>query len=166
MSDTLAILEHIGSIGEKIGSAVGTARDISKIFRSGDKAGVEAEAFNLVLDLQNKLIEVNESHLVLKGDLEALVRENAELKNEQADFDRYALTATEGGARLYRLKPGCEAGEPDHYICPKCITDRVKSILQPNGTQVECPRCGGLFQSEAQVVADPRVGRRGHWQGN
>ena len=51
-------------------------------------------------------------------------------KHWAAEQERYTLHAVDSGAFAYALKPGVEATEPPHWLCPQCFHQQRKSILQ------------------------------------
>ena len=93
-----------------------------------------------IIDLQQKLIEHQTSHLALiekhqsvTAERDALKAELLELKNLERHFSRYQLKSLAPGFSPYVLKESAANGEPPHWLCPHCTAKCVKGILQLSG---------------------------------
>lgn len=115
-----------------------------------------------------KRVSVNEAKVALLADLttahsalEAAISEIANLKEEvrglqrqleakrewEAERAKYELADAGLGSLAYRRKAGEQGGDPMHWLCPNCIEQSIKSILQPVGAGyakrgIRCQACG------------------------
>ncbi len=157
------IFETFGSGASAIGTGLDIAAKLRALLKSRDVPDPEMMA--LVLDLYDKLIDAKQAQAAGEEALAALHRKIAELEQSGAEFERYSLTETPGGDTIYALKEGSAAGEPPHYICPKCRADSKKAILQPRGTQHHCLTCGGQFQTSPKASGVLTTGRHNIFDG-
>lgn len=117
-----------------------------------------AETFSKLTTAWSAALEAQEKQATLAKRVGELEKEIAELKNWDREAERYELCSIIMGFSTYRLKPGVEQGEPTHYLCAHCYSERKKSILQfsiPAGysCHAECPRCMNKFMLDATDIA-------------
>ena len=93
---------------------------------------IENEAQVKIHDALKQLGEVHENLFALRDQLFELQSKNKELQaeldnqNKWAEFfSAYELTHTAGGAVVYGFK-----GNPPHYACPSCMSNKQVHILQ------------------------------------
>jgi len=111
---------------------------------------IESAAKEKINDALDKLGAVQDTLFYLREELAKLQAENAELKEKLSDkeawdanFAKYQLEKTQGGAVVYSYK-----GDPKHYACPSCVSKREIHILQDRRVMsgdFDCPRCGKSF---------------------
>jgi len=89
--------------------------------------------------------------------IEELEREVAQLKNWDAEKERYEHHETDFGSLVYALKDGVQSVGPKHYLCEPCFNANKKSVLQPTGGTIyssrhhahyhesNCPLCAAKF---------------------
>lgn len=115
------------------------------------------------LEAQRALNEAETRHaadLRCIGELEAQIME---MKDWEAQKQRYELKDTGQGSLAYALKEGVETGEPAHWICPQCYEDRCKSILKHETLYVgraetlACHRCGFDIVTRGVRHEQPKV---------
>jgi hypothetical protein len=147
-------------------SAIKTAFDIAKGLKDIDDATRRNAA---VIELQEKILAAQSTQASLVELADDLKRRVAHLEAWDADKERYKLTDIGGGLLAYALKAGMEKnGEPSHYLCAQCYSDKVKSILQPEArfpgrcSVLACHRCGSdLYLSGAPDPEHYKNRRRG-----
>jgi DNA-directed RNA polymerase subunit RPC12/RpoP len=99
-----------------------------------------------LLSAQAVALTSQKHELALTQRVGELEKEIAELKDWDREAERYQLTAIAPQVFAHRLKPGMEQGEPTHYVCTHCFSDKKKSILHAmppseHPRAYECPRC-------------------------
>ena len=106
---------------------------------------VEAEAKERVNEVMQKLGEAQDALFSMREELFRLQTDNDKLRKliEQSDdwknkIEKYELVTTSGGAVVYKFKEN-----PEHYICPSCVSKQVIEILQDNRTLNGKFRCVG-----------------------
>ncbi|EOV2019911.1 hypothetical protein [Pseudomonas aeruginosa] len=115
------------------------------------------ELNGVLLGLQGQLNAAHAEHTDLTARIRELEAEIAKYIRWEKESARYTLTTTEFGTFIYRIKPECQGGEPDHSLCVKCFDEGVKSVLQPyNSLYVNCPRCETSLQIKPSVPRKPR----------
>jgi hypothetical protein len=157
---------------------IGAIRDAGALFQSlRDKvtnkggAAQEAEArlaiLQLASDMAERLFKAHDAQAQVLDALQTLQRQLEEARRAQDERDRYQLVATEGGALVLELKQPDPKGEPLHYLCPDCLEDGKKRILQPitsRPAMLECRGCTTVFH--IQAIKPPRgpSGRGESWK--
>ena len=143
---------------------VAAVKTIGELIKTVTNAEKRIEINNAVLELQDKIVQHRAAHLDTLERCYALVEEKnalyarllesekrlAEAKKREADFDRYRIVSVGDGTLLQALKESAADGEPPHWLCPRCFSERKKCILQtealwlsgPEHTLVKCPVCG------------------------
>lgn len=112
-----------------------------------------------VMDTHSALFAAEQQYaasLKRVGDLE---QEIVRLKDWSGEMIRYEPRNVSRGAIAYMLKAGMENGEPPHWLCAKCYTDRRKSFLQPKGgagpvsgeVRFGCDTCNGFISVPARI---------------
>jgi hypothetical protein len=86
--------------------------------------------------------------------LTALKSALEEALTSQAELNRYELWKAPSGTLLYRLKESRAAGEPEHFLCPHCIQNKRKSILQGKD-RLYCIPCKVSFVVEPRARHTP-----------
>jgi formate dehydrogenase maturation protein FdhE len=119
-----------------------------------------------VIELNRIILQVQEDATIaraerdeLKQTIRALQAEIEATNSWDAEATHYALKQVGKGVVLYGLKTN--RGEPDHYLCPNCFSDRKKSFVQ----KTQASRHGELFihkcftcSSEFEFEARPWAG--------
>lgn len=99
------------------------------------KKGANLEAQEKIMELRKYALELKEENNQLKVKL----NEKEELLKK---IDEYELVKLQLGTILYKSK-----NKPEHYICPKCFSNKEVHILQPRGDiALECPNCKNQFE--------------------
>ena len=117
-----------------------------------------------VAELNTQIVAAQTSTLAALSDQFALLERVRELEKQVTDFEawedeqqRYQLEAVTVEAFAYALKPDTGSGEPPHWLCTTCYSNRKKSIMQAAGpaaqTGIEsrlsrwkCPVCPNTFR--------------------
>ena len=143
---------------------VAAVKTIGELVKAVTNAEKRIEINNAVLELQDKIVQHREAQLDTLQRCYALVEEKnalyakllesekrlAEAKRREADFDRYRMVSVGDGTLLHALKKSAADGEPPHWLCPRCFSERKKAILQTEAlwpsdrehTLVKCFVCG------------------------
>ena len=124
--------------------AIGLVKRVKELFGSAKSSG-NSELESLVVELMGQITDTKLTNVELKEQLIALRESIIEAQAKQIELDRYELWEAPAGSVIYRLKKSAEQKEPDHYLCPHCMEDGVKSILQGHSTFRRCPRCDTGF---------------------
>lgn len=105
----------------------------------------------LILELLDKLISAKMAQMDIQESVLALQRELKARDDFEANLARYVLENTGRGATIYTLKAEHHGGEKPHSVCPSCVVDRKKSILQPaigRSNCLYCPICKAEFLAD------------------
>lgn len=141
-------------------SAFGIARKVKKLFSSEEPEG-KKELEGLVMELMNDVTDTKLANLDLKEQLIELREKAIQSNTREKEFDRYELWEAPAGSLIYRLKDTDDQKEPNHYLCPRCKEDGVKSVLQGHSTFRDCPRCDAGFpisRDEGPTIANSTSG--------
>ena len=120
----------------------------------------ESARKSAVIDLQEKIMNVQETHSSLVRQFEEVVAENQRLKSWEQEKTRYRLETIPPGLQVYSLKPDMANGEPPHRICANCYNKGIKSPLHIKGerhgqTYWICHTCG--LNEATGTFSAPRV---------
>lgn len=96
-----------------------------------------------VMEAREALTAAQEAQSTSLQRIRDLEQEIVQLKDWEAEKQRYQLNAIDRGAFAYMLKPGMENGEPPHWLCANCFGKRHKSFLQFKGQDARSPVTGG-----------------------
>ncbi|MEW8300245.1 MAG: hypothetical protein AB2665_18725 [Candidatus Thiodiazotropha sp.] len=129
-----------------------TAKDV---FTGLAELKIETDSLAKINDAVKKVGDAQDALFQLREELFKLQDENNILKQEISEFEswdnkisEYELVKTSGNAVVYKYK-----GEPEHYICPSCVSKRKIEILQDNRTMSGKFRCIGC---EGEYPINPR----------
>jgi predicted RNA-binding Zn-ribbon protein involved in translation (DUF1610 family) len=106
------------------------------------------EAVKKVADAQDTLFDMREELFRLQSENADLSKTIAEANDWESKLSNYALVKTSGGAVVYKFD-----GEPEHYICPSCVSKKSIEILQDNRTYSGKYRC---VACKAEYPIDPK----------
>ncbi|QXH25101.1 hypothetical protein ACTTAK_06645 [Rhodobacter capsulatus] len=159
MTDIATIIGLVSSATSSILGATEAGKNLNEIFRRPE---VDVTASKqLVIELLDKLIDAKAAQAEIRDLVLTLQRELQERDQFEAELARYALTKTDRGARIYTLKADDSRGEPLHHICPSCVGQRKKSILQPSVdayNSLTCPSCKTRFLADTSERGDLTFG--------
>ncbi len=120
------------------------------ILKSLYETKVAADAKEKIDEVMSKLGEAQDILFSMREELFRLQSKNEELKMKISETEswenkltNYELTKTEGGAVVHKY-----IGEPEHYICTSCVSNRSIQILQDNRTmsgKFRCVACKAEF---------------------
>lgn len=159
-------------IGE-IGAGLGSLKAAADILKGLNAAHTQAAINEVKISLQGHIFEAREAlsaaqeaQATALGRVRELEMEIVQLKDWEAEKQRYQLEKLPPGILIRRLKPGMENGEPPHEICANCYNKDVKSLLhvtgQGNGrTHWKCHSCG--FDERSGTFNAPAVSRNSGW---
>ncbi len=105
-----------------------------------------------VIELQGEIISAQSSALAAQAAQSALLdrircleQEVADLKEWNAEKQKYQLTEVGPGVLAFTLKPDSGSTEPAHSLCSNCYHDGHKAILQADKRSsadiLRCLRC-------------------------
>ena len=146
MPDFSAILGLISSATSSLLGATQIGQNLKQTFSSPKPDIVETKL--LVVELLERLLKAYAAQMEIQ---QRIVELQAELEQRDAfakDLARYELMDAGRGTAIYRLKPHDRSGEPAHGICPTCVANRKKSVLQPAPENLNfwgCFICGARF---------------------
>ena len=120
-----------------------------------------------LLDAQQGLFAAQEAQTAATQRITALEQEIVQLKDWEAERQRYELKDAGQGSIAYSLKDGMGGGEPPHWLCPNCYQHGQKAILkhehsiQGRCDTLVCNECNLDIVTQGRRVNSPPVsGRR------
>ncbi|HEY5043695.1 MAG TPA: hypothetical protein VIK53_17110 [Verrucomicrobiae bacterium] len=127
----------------------GTAKRLADTRQEVKVNEVAIQLGSIVLDLQAEMNVIQSDYqnvLRTRDDLEKKLIEQENWNKERARYQLKQVGSSLwgfGSPFVYALKPGQDAGEPNHWLCARCYNDNKKRILQPlPGDVWACPECG------------------------
>ncbi len=123
----------LGEITAFIGSIRAASLVVKGIISLDKDVEVKQEASKLlgiILDLQQKALEIQPVYQSLLEENIRLKKELAEQSNWAKTASCYQLTEVSSGVFVYVLQKAKEGLEPEHWACPRCFENKKKSILQ------------------------------------
>lgn len=142
LNSAVGLAGDAGSATGKIANAISTVQGLFKKSEAAGNADIKLALSDLTLQVANAQM----ANADLKLQLTALQDELRKAQAFKSDLDRYALWETPTGAVVYRLEKDIRNGEPLHYLCPNCVEQKRKSILQGHTAFRECPNCRTGFR--------------------
>jgi len=131
------------------GEVTGLPEGIKKLLGRSKRNQEVTDFFSRITDLQIKLsaaLAEAEQSADIAREYKRQIREREEWDSE---VGKYELRAFPSGCVVYLRRPDAEPREPPHCLCPSCVQQREKSILQPlatDGNKYMCHKCGlGAF---------------------
>ncbi|MDH5259379.1 MAG: hypothetical protein OEX07_15295 [Gammaproteobacteria bacterium] len=106
------------------------------------------EAVKKVGDAQDTLFQLREELFRLQEENNNLRKEISEIESWDKKLLNYELVKTGGNAVVYKSKT-----DPEHYICPSCVSKHTIEILQDNRTMSGKFRCIGC---EGEYPVNPK----------
>lgn len=139
---------------------------VKEVLNAAFDAKVDAAAKAQVQEALDRLGHAQETMYSLRDELLGLQEDNRAIREQLKDAkdwqnkaDQYGLSATAGGAVVYKF-----SGLPEHYVCPSCFNSKKEiHILQTNRTlsgKYRCTGCGSEFPIEQQKSVTPISVRR------
>ena len=132
----------------EIVAAVQSTKTLTELIKSAKGLSNQVELLSAVNAVQEKLSQALVSNLegvekqsALSSEVRELKEKLREAENWERQIQRYQLQALPTGTLAYSLKEGMEEGEPHHYLCTSCVDNKQKSIMQPSGRTLVCPKC-------------------------
>jgi len=134
-----------------------TALDIAKsLIGVRDQAVIQTR----VIELNRIILQAQEDATIARGERDELKQTIRALRAEIEAADawdgvaaRYALKQAGEGVVLYA--PKANAGEPDHYLCPNCFSNKKASFVQKTQSTRhgdfyihKCTSCSAEFEFE------------------
>lgn len=149
MSD---IVEAINTALDISGKSVGLSNSLLglgervKLLLGASEASGNAELKTAISELSDQLSNAKLANAELRGQIAEI--KNLQLKVEQfeSEVSRYSLWETPRGHFVYALNEADARGDPHHYLCPNCIGDRRKSILNGSQYSKTCNKCSTSFE--------------------
>lgn len=139
------IFKLAGSGGSAIGQLASGVDRVKGLFQRSE-AGTDPEIKLALADLTDQVANAKVANAELKVELSALQQALREANAFKTDLERYELHETPLGSVIYRLRDEMQNDEPLHYLCPRCVEDKTKSILQGHEGYRECPVCKTGFK--------------------
>ncbi|MDA7966186.1 hypothetical protein [Ruegeria sp.] len=140
-----SVMELAGDAGAATGKVAKGLETLKTLFKKAETDGDT----NLKIALSELAVQVANAQVAnsdLKLKLAKLQDELAKAQSFKSDLERYELWETPTGAIVYRLKQASQGSQPKHYLCPNCVEDRHKSILQGHEEHRKCPRCSTEYR--------------------
>jgi Zn finger protein HypA/HybF involved in hydrogenase expression len=129
-------------------AAIQSAKALGELIKAAHGLSNHLELLTAVNDVQEKLsqalvlnLESAEKQAALSDRIRELEKQIDEMKDWKSQMERYMLFEFPTGTFAYSIKPGMEQDEPFHYLCQNCVSNRQKSILQPQGRCLKCHAC-------------------------
>lgn len=149
--DLELITKAVGLAGASV-SSVSAAADLAARIKGmfvGGQPPAEGEVKSLIGELMAQIGAAQAANATLQIELAQLRLAMQKEDAARAKLGRYALRKTEGGDIVYVLREDQRGDEPDHFACPRCFEDGVRSILQTFGfskTALACNACNGTYR--------------------
>lgn len=151
-----------GDAGQATGNIAKGLSALQGLFKTSE-AGSDAKIKLALSELTLQIAHAQVSNADLKLKLSALQDELRDAQAFKSDLDRYVLWEAPAGSLVYRLEKEIRDGEPAHFLCPNCVEEKRKSILQGHRSYRECLRCGKGFLFEHTKPPTRRVRGRSNW---
>lgn len=139
----------IASIGAAV-TSLRAAGDIAKgLISLKTMAEVQSKAIELnekIIDAQHRIFEANSAQTALVERVRELEGQIADMKNWDAQKERYQLVTPYTGIPVYALKKAMSNGEAAHYLCANCFQNGKRAFLQHGMTKdgwvtIVCSAC-------------------------
>lgn len=118
-----------------IAAIPGVAKAVAAIAEATDPHKRQAQFAELqqaLIQLQTNAFSIQTQNLSLLAFKDDLEKQIVQLKNWEAEKQRYALVSIfEGTSSVIALKESMSNGEPPHWLCPNCFHSGKKSFLHP-----------------------------------
>ena len=157
----------------EISAAIQSVASLNEILRATKELRDRNDLVAAVSQVNEKLmlangvaLESQEKQAALSNEVRELQSKLAELERWETEIQRYEMHRFATGALAYRLKPSTEQGEPTHFLCPDCVSNRKATKLQPlrNGITLRCHVCGLKIEIEKrEAYAASTSHDRGGW---
>lgn len=109
-----------------LGKAIAEATDASQ------RRAQLIEFQDAIINANTMIASVQQQNLSLLREKDDLEKQIVQLKNWDAEKQRYALVSIfEGTASVIAMKESISNGEPPHWLCPNCFQSGKKSFLHP-----------------------------------
>lgn len=120
------------------GQAATTADAFKKLFASGKPS--DEEGAKLVNTLATQLTTANMMNVQLSDTLKTIQKELQQNDEFEKEKQRYQLIQTPADDIVYHIRDDMRNGQPDHYICPVCLSDKIFSFVTGGGDFRHCQR--------------------------
>jgi hypothetical protein len=124
-------------------------KDLAKLLQTGPK---DAQWREHVTALVDNIIDLQSRMLAVQAECFTCAEANTQLTRKLAEQDewreiasRYELSAIAPEMFAYRLKQQHTTGEPAHWLCPICFSQRQRSVLTKvsvDAVNHRCYKCG------------------------
>lgn len=155
-----------------IASSLKTAGEIVQTMLGlKEAAAIQSKVIELngvILSAQQSAMASNLAQTELVNRIRDLEAELAQVKNWEAEKQRYQLTELPPGIFVYMLKPEMASGETPHKLCTTCFNAGKKSFLQSRSTTrgqtpLKCVPCNVEFFVGHYVTPQVRTQREDGW---
>jgi hypothetical protein len=152
--DVIGLAGDTGVATNAIANSVETIKGLFGTSKSATDPNVELAMSELMLQVS----KANATNAMLVYQLTELKSALEAAQAVQTDFDRYELWQAPAGALVHRLKESDTSGQPSHFLCPNCMEQKRKSILQGEH-RFDCNHCG----AKLWVYKAPESKARAKW---
>ena len=147
-------LNVVGQTGTNVGHLAQGLGSLKALFQKSE-AAADADIKDALIELSSQVLDTKLANTELKTMLLNLKEELAAHQTFKSDLERYELWETQVGSIVYRLRESAKDDDPIHYLCPNCIEDKRKSILQGREHNRRCPSCSTRFEFKQPVPRQP-----------
>jgi rubrerythrin len=147
-------LNVAGQTGTNVGHLANGIGSLKALFQKSE-AAADADIKLALSELTSQVADTKLANAELKTMLQNLQEELAAHQAFKSDLERYSLWETPVGSIVYRLRDSAKGEDPMHYLCPNCIEDKRKSILQGHEHNRRCPSCSTLFRFKQMDAPQP-----------
>jgi hypothetical protein len=133
---------EIAAFATAVGHVTNVAKTLFDAHTQLERDAVRIEFTDAVLSLQSKQAEIQARYSQLLEAHEKVKQQLVAYERWEQESARYSLQGIVPGIFAYRLKPGDQSGEPNHWLCAACYKKHEPSILQESGLGTgifECP---------------------------
>ena len=140
-----------GSISALVTSLHAAGEIVKMMVGIRDGAMIQSKVIELngvIISAQSAALAANQSQFALLERVRELEKEIADMKEWDAEKQKYELKAVSSGAFAYTLKEDAGTAGPSHWLCANCYDQHRKSFLQYKGKMQNgrerifyCPAC-------------------------
>jgi len=124
-------LQAVGAVASGLKPAIDLAQTVLNLVGAGKGREEALKLYGQVVAAHQGALAAQEAQAALLQEKRQLEQELAQLKDWEADKQRYKLRDVGNGCMAYALQAGMQDGEPPHSLCARCYHDGRKSILVP-----------------------------------
>lgn len=145
-TDPATIFTALGGLAN-LGKAIAEASDASQ------RKAQLIEFQNAIIGANTMIASVQQQNASLLLEKDGLEKQIVQLKQWEAEKQRYSLVTVFDGLVVYALKESMSQGEAPHWLCTNCFSGGKKSFLNTidgarGFSMLICSACNSKLQTE------------------